>query len=189
MIKVIDKSHSKKDLKEIIEIFYFQYRPLFEEYEDMNKNQLVKAIITQLNNLETIVPDFDILLIKDKYELIKYLETPNQDKVLSIKEKNDIMKISKRIISFVKNGCSITSSSFKDAEDLDKACNTIREHGNIPTCRRAISLMNKTYSFHNKYKLNISKRVQRELTNKKDIKQECLNKFKASRGEFVVTFS
>ena len=150
MIKVIDKSHSKKDLKEIIEIFYFQYRPLFEEYEDMNKNQ---------------------------------------DKVLSIKEKNDIMKISKRIISFVKNGCSITSSSFKDAEDLDKACNTIREHGNIPTCRRAISLMNKTYSFHNKYKLNISKRVQRELTNKKDIKQECLNKFKASRGEFVVTFS
>ena len=59
MIKVIDKSHSKKDLKEIIEIFYFQYRPLFEEYEDMNKNQLVKAIITQLNNLETIVPDFE----------------------------------------------------------------------------------------------------------------------------------
>ena len=189
MIKNIDKSHSKKDLKEIIEIFYFQYQPIFDEYEDMNKNQLVNAIINHLNNIENIVPDFDILLIKDKYELIEYLETPNQDKILSIKEKNNIMKLSKRIISFVKNGCSISASSFKDEEHLNKSCNVIKEHGNIPTCRRAISLMNKSFSFHNKYKLNISKRVQRELINKKDIKLECINKFKVTTGSFIISFN
>lgn len=189
MLQLIDKSHSKKDLKEIIEIFYFEYEPVFEEYEDMNKNEIVKSLIDHINSIESIVPDFDILLIQDKYELIKYLETPNQDKVLSIKEKNDIMNTSKRIISFVKNGCSITASSFKDAEDLDTSCNVIREHGNIPTCRRAITLMNQTHSFHTKYKLTISKRVQRELTNKKNIKSQCINNFKSTRGNFVVSFS
>jgi hypothetical protein len=187
-LKNIDKSHSKRDLKNIIDIFYFTLDKRFEDYEDLNKNELTKLLIDYINEIESIKPDYDILMIKTKYELIDYLEKPNQDKSLSIREKNQIMRYAKLVISFVKNGCLISSSSFKDERDLDDKCNLIRQYGNIPTCRRAIRLMNETYSFHKKYKLVISNKVLRELNCKKKVKEECTSNFKRHTGTFKISF-
>jgi len=183
---IIDKSHSKKDLKEIIEIFYLD----IDDYADMNKNELIHHISESLEEIDNVVPDFDVLLIKDKVELLAYLESPNQDKILTIKEKNEIMKLSKRIISFVKNGCNISISSFSSCDHLNESCERVALHGNIPTCRRAIKIINDSYEYHKKFKLHISKRVQRELDNKRKIKEECNNnKLHIHKGSFTVKFA
>tara|TARA_R100000963_G_scaffold34932_1_gene30265 strand:- start:3810 stop:4364 length:555 start_codon:yes stop_codon:yes gene_type:complete len=160
---IIHKSHSKKELLEIVEYFHFP----IDNSEEMNKDQLTSKMILVFNDIPEIIPDYDILLVNNKDELRRHLINKNQDKSLSIRERNKIMRKAKRIIAYCKNGYDITKSSFCSLNSLLDEANEVAENGNIPTCRRAIKLLNMDIKINYVINLKISKKIQRELDIKK----------------------
>ena len=74
----IDKSHSKKTLCEIIEIFNLK----IADYKNMNKKELSKTILYELSKIEKIKEDNEYYFIQDKSELMEYLTQPDPSKSL-----------------------------------------------------------------------------------------------------------
>ena len=57
------KSHSKKDLVEVVELFNI----IIENYDELNKTELIMAIKQSWDSIGEIVPDYDILLVSNMY--------------------------------------------------------------------------------------------------------------------------
>ena len=60
----IHKSHSKKDLVEVVELFNIN----IDKYDELNKTDLIMAIKQSWDSIGEIVPDYDILLVNNKEE-------------------------------------------------------------------------------------------------------------------------
>ena len=163
---IIHKSHSKKELIDIVEFFHFP----IDEYEELNKENLIIQIIKTIDSIPEIIPDYDFLLVNNKEELKEYLQEANQDKTLSVKEKTKIMRKAKRIINYCKNGYDIYKSSFIDITELLDIANDVASHGNIPTCRRAIKMLNDDIKIPYTIETKMTKKCKRELEIKKTIK-------------------
>ena len=90
---IVHKSHSKTDLIDLINHLNLNIQ---FSHQDNKKNIQDKL-------LEFIKGDFKIdnnfFKINDKTELISYLQNQNPKKILSIKQKNDVMLVCKYIIS------------------------------------------------------------------------------------------
>ena len=99
MSGMIDKSHSKKELIAIIQTFEISVEDMF----DLTKTQLQNNLIRELSNMKSIKPDYDEYCIETIEQLKEYLKNQNQLKVLSIKDKDRIMNLSKFIIHYSKN--------------------------------------------------------------------------------------
>jgi len=181
---IIHKSHSKKELIDIVEFFHFP----IEEYQELNKENLIIQIILTIDDIPEIIPDYDFLLINNRDELKQYLQEPNQDKTLSIKDKNKIMRKAKRIISYCKNGFDIYKSSFLNIAELLDIANDVAENGNIPTCRRAINLLNNDIKIPYNIELKMTKKCKRELEIKKQLKLMNSGALQVKQGKFLVKF-
>ena len=90
----IHNSHSRKELFDIISVFEL---PITNRNE-FNKAQIQMKIIDCLSYFDKINPDLEYFFIENKEDLINYLEYPNPHKTLTIKEKDEVMSKSKRII-------------------------------------------------------------------------------------------
>ena len=161
----IHKSHSKKELIEIADFFRFP----IEDIEECTKPQLIIKMIEVWDDVPEIIPDYDILLVNNKDELKEYLENQNQDKALSVNQRNKIMRKSKRIINYCKGGYNLIKSSFCSMSDLLDQANDVAMHGNIPTCRRAIKLLNMDIKIPYKIEVKMSNKIKRELELKKQL--------------------
>lgn len=181
---LIHKTHSKKELIDIVEFFNFP----IEEYEELNKENLILGIIKTIDLIPEIIPDYDFLLINNKDELKEYLAEPNQDKTISVKEKTKVMRKAKRIINYCKNGYDIYKSSFIDITELLDNANYIAEHGNIPTCRRAIKMLNDDVKIPYNIELKMTKKCKRELEIKKQLKLMQTGALQIKKGRFTVRF-
>ena len=95
----IHNSHSRKELFDVIAVFELPI-PNRNEY---NKSQIQIKIIECLEYFDKINPDLEYFFIENKEDLIKYLEYPNPHKTLTIKEKDEVMSKSKRIIGYCRN--------------------------------------------------------------------------------------
>jgi hypothetical protein len=158
----IHPSHSKKDLVDYIE----KNNINIIDPDKLNKKQLINQL--------------------DKLENIEYLIQPNQLKNLSVKDKNNIMKLSKQIISLYKNGFLFNQSFFKDKEEVIKVAEKISIYGDIPSVRRAVKMVND--QFRTKIKCKISENVQEVLDHKQKIKDLAKPKFDVKYGKFKVEF-
>ena len=161
----IHKSHSKKELIEIADFFRFP----IEDIEECTKPQLIIKMIEVWDDVPEIIPDYDILLVNNKDELKEYLVNQNQDKALSVNQRNKIMRKSKRIINYCKGGYNLIKSSFCSMSDLLDQANDVAMHGNIPTCRRAIRLLNMDVKIPYKIEIKMSNKIKRELELKKQL--------------------
>ena len=106
----IHVSHSKKELCEICEVFDLD----IPKYKELLKKELCPAILYKLTTIDEIPSDNAFYYIDNKEELIEYLTTPNQSKNLTIKEKDKIMLVAKKIIAYVNNGYWLSCSDFDD---------------------------------------------------------------------------
>jgi hypothetical protein len=95
----IHSSHSKKELQEVVEIFDLN----IANYKNMNKKDISYSLMYELSKIDDIKEDNDYFFIKNKEELMEYLINPDSSKTLTIKEKNEVMEISKYIMIYVKN--------------------------------------------------------------------------------------
>jgi len=66
MVNKIHSSHSKRELYEVIEVFELR----IDNYKDMMKVELCRAILYELSKVDQIKCDNDIFYLESKKELL-----------------------------------------------------------------------------------------------------------------------
>ena len=181
---IINTSFSKKELINIIVIFEFNTN--VSELNNLTKNQIKLLLVDYIEQVESDEEfDDNILFVDDKIELISYLKNYNQHK-LTIEQKNNIIKISKEILWFIKNKRFIF---FKDLQHLFNECNVIAQYGDIPSVFKCITKINQNNFYIDKIPINISPKKLYELYIKDcDNKEKNSIKINSKENKFIVKF-
>jgi len=163
---IIHKSHSRTDLVELINDLNL---PIVHSHQD-NKNDI------QTKFKECIKKQFEIkdnfYNIKSKDSLISYLENKNPKKTLTIKEKQNVMMICKKIIQYCKSNYDLTVTDYNSQQELIDDMDYIKMFGDIPSSRRCCRLINEDPKMGGlKFKPLISPSVQKDLDEKKKTKK------------------
>jgi len=163
---LIDKTHSKTDLIDIINELDL---PIVHSHQD-NKNDLQNKFKKCLKDSLKIQDNF--YNIKSKDDLIFYLESKNPKKVLTIKQKQDVMKICKKIIQYSKSNYDLTMTDYNEQQELIDDLHYIKQFGDIPSVRRCCRLMNEDIKMGGlRFNPLISPQVKKDLEEKKIVKQ------------------
>ena len=165
---IIHQSHSKKDLIKFIK----NNRINILRYESLNKQSIIFK-------LEEFIED-------NKHINARYLERPNQLKSLSVKDKRDLMMKTKKIISYVNNGCNLERTFYNNENELLCDAYEVSRFCDIPSCRRATNMINE--KLESKNPLNISDDVLKELNERKKLKIYSIPVLKCNTGSFLVLF-
>ena len=182
---MINKTFSKGDLLEIISTFAID----IPNANHMDKLRLSITLWSELNNREEIPPDNEIYMINNLSELKEYLQKPNPDKILSVKQKQKIMRFTKEVIIYCNNGFNLDYSIFKSYEEIHIPMKDISVHGDIPSVRRAINLLNTDPNLKEKIEPVISNNVKKQLEKKKKKKIKRYYGLIVKEGNFVVDFN
>jgi len=180
----IHKSHSRRDILEIVKLFKLP----IDDVDDYNKKELSEKVIDTLNSIDNIIPDDQFYGIENLQELKEHLIKPNQKKILSIKDKAEIMKTAKLIISFCKGGYVVEISYFDSLEQIYSEARRIAQFGDLPTCRRMCSLLNKNPYCNERIYPVISKKVQKDLEIKKLTSKKVHTSLHVKHGKILVMF-
>ncbi len=181
----IHKTHTRKDLIEIIDVF--EWHDVIENANDLNKEALKGLIDLHLRTIDKLKPDrfyYDIDCLDD---LREYLNKHSPKQVLSVKEKELIIDKSKKIINYSKIcGYCLSSTTYETIDEVIDDAMIVRKYCDIPTCRRAIKLLNNDTKIKNKIQPVITYRMQQRLTKK--IKSGGLAGMTSRKGQFSLSF-
>jgi len=183
----IDKSHSKNDLIDLINTL--NLKVVFSHAD--NKKSIQDKLLDLVQNKEKHI-DFttdNVYKITNYKDLKYYLKNKNPKKTLSIKEKNDVMKICKNIIQYCNNGQRIELSNYyNDTQQIKDDMDYIKQFGDIPSVRRCCKLMNEFRKEEDKFFPVISPQVQKLLQDKVITKTKIEGKLVIKRGGFTLSF-
>ena len=179
----IHKSHSKLELVKIVESFDI---PIINPRQ-FRKTDLSALIVNKLNQMEYIIP-CEYFWFCNLIDLKLYLQTINPKKIISVKEKSNIIDICRRIKHYCHNGSHIEINRFKNIDDVYTAGEYIKKYGDIPSVRKSIRELNN--SNHKLYTIEpiVSLHVQKELAKKEQLRQKGVYKCEIKHGTFYVTF-
>ena len=182
----IHSSHSRKELLMVISSFNID----IPDALDLPKKEISLILCNKLLELkEDSIKEVDeYFYVSSKTELLEYLSRPNQSKTLTIKEKSDVMLTAKKIIAYCKNSFFLTPYNYESFEDLLVEAEYIKKFGDIPSCRRAISLLNNDPKLDYKIDIVLSKRTKKELDKKNRIKMNSVPRATIKYGKFLITF-
>jgi hypothetical protein len=179
----IHMTHSRKELLDIIRVFNLP----IPNKNDKNKKQLQDAIIEVVRYLDNVEPEQEYFFINCKEELIEYLQKQNPAKNLTIKEKQDVMMIAKKLIGYARNGYYLIPQGYMDTIEVYKDASYIAKFPEIPSVRKAIDLINQDPKMREKIEMVIPRRVKKQLEKRKSVKQQNIPLY-IKRGEFILTF-
>ncbi len=183
----IEKSHSKNDLIDLINTL--DLRVVFSHQD--NKKSIQDKLIELMQNREKQTPfqTDNVYKIHGYADLRMYLKSKNPKKSLSVKEKGDIMRICKHIISYCNLGYNVNlSNHYNTKQEIIDDMNYIKAYGDIPSVRRACKLINKYEKIEDRFVPIISPQVQRKLQDKVYTQQTIAGKLQIKRGEIIVNF-
>tara|TARA_R110000823_G_scaffold314455_1_gene443656 strand:+ start:11941 stop:12504 length:564 start_codon:yes stop_codon:yes gene_type:complete len=159
---LIHKSHSKTDLIELINLLEL---PIVFSHQD-NKKDIQDKLNDLLNENFKIKDNY--YNIENKTLLKTYLSEHNPKKILTTKEKNNVMNIAKYIIQYTKSNYCLENSKYNSYQEIQDDMDYIKQFGDIPSVRRCCRLLNLDINFANiVFKPLISPQVQLELEEKK----------------------
>ena len=181
----IHKSFSKTELLELINELKL---PIIFSFADNKKD-----IHDKFNELCRLYPiltiDTNFYKICNMVDLKIYLSSSNPKKILTVKEKNNIMVICRHIINYCKSGknldCSIYYNHVKDIED---DLNHIKMFGDIPSVRRTCTYYNKSLPIKDRYIPLISPQMQKILNEKKKSSTLLLSNLKINNTKIKIYF-
>ena len=163
---IIHKSHSRTDLVELINDLNL---PIVHSHQD-NKNDIQTKFKECMKKQFEIKDNF--YNIKSKDSLISYLENKNPKKTLTIKEKQDVMMICKKIIQYCKSNFDLTITDYNNQQELIDDMDFIKQFGDIPSVRRCCRLINQDPKMGGlNFKPLISPQVQKDIDQKKKTKK------------------
>jgi hypothetical protein len=163
---IIDKSFSKTDLIDLINDLNL---PVVHSHQDNKKDIQDKFILAMNEKIE--IPN-NFYKITNKEDLINYVENKNPKKILSIKEKQDVMKICKKIIQYCKSNYDLENTDYNNYQELIDDMDYIKQFGDIPSARRCCKLMNQDVKTGGiKFVPLISPQMKKELEEKNNVKK------------------
>ena len=179
----IDKSFTKKDLSEIITLYEMD----IEDYDDLKKSDIQLEILSYLkyNNI-TYIHDFPD--VHNSQDLINFLCNPKPNNELNYKKKQEVIKTAKLLIQYCKSGYSLALTNYKSVDQIYDNGIMVGAYCDIPTCRRAIKLLNDDPKIRNKIAMKMSSKVRMELESKDKIKTDLTPKLRVLKGRFDVVF-
>ena len=182
---MIDSSHSKKDLCDIIVIFKLPIHNL----KNKVKQVVAEEVMITLNTMDKIAPNYDYYKFDDLPGLITHLEEPKVEGNISLKEREIAILKAKSLIHFSK-GCAGTfpSSDYNDKSEVVSDAEHIKKYADIPTCRMAIKLLNDNNNLGYMITPELSYRVKKQLEKKQKVKAGQHARFSMKRGNFCITF-
>lgn len=180
----IHTSHSRKELIQVIQ----QFNINIPNKDDLSKKEIQVLLINELLGLDEICEEDEYFFVKSKDELIDYLRKPNQSKTLTIKEKDNVMLTAKKIIGYCKNSYFLTPYNYETFDDLLEEANYIAKFGDIPSCRRAIKMLNNDPKLDYKIDIVLSKRVKKDLEKREAVKNATIAKYSLKFGKFTIVF-
>jgi len=181
---LIHKTHSKKDLINIIKTFNIN----IPEPNTHKKKQLLTLLKKELLTLDEIEPELDVYMFYNLVDLKTYLSSCNPKKLLSIKDKNNVILTCKRLQQFIYNNYIIESSSFKDIDEVYRLGKYIEPYGDIPSVRRACKGLNNCTYYEFNLTPIISKITARELDKRAEYKKKYPIKIEIKTGTFTISF-
>ena len=182
---MINKTFSKGNLLEIISNFGID----IPNANNLDKIKLSILLWNELQNLSEIPADREIYMINNLEELKLYLQKSNPDKILSVKQKQKIMRFCREVIIYCNNDFNIDCSIFNSIEEIHIPMTDIAIHGDIPSVRRSIDLLNKDPKL--KYKINpiISNKMKKIIEKKKEKKVKKYYGLTSKSGKFLIEFN
>tara|TARA_R110000744_G_scaffold62377_1_gene128746 strand:+ start:11 stop:577 length:567 start_codon:yes stop_codon:yes gene_type:complete len=177
MIK-INKTHSKNDLFDLINLVNI---PIIFSHSD-NKQDLHNKLNNILKESFEIKPNhFGITNIDN---LKEFLINKNPKKILTVKDKSEVMAIAKHVINYCKNGYELEYSyKYNSHQEIKDDIDYIKQFGDTPSVRRACRLINQDPFFaQDKFTPLISPQVKRVLEAKLLTKSVRMNCLKIRRG-------
>jgi len=180
----IHKSHSKKELLNIINIFDI---PISNPTK-YRKIELSALIVNELEFIDHVNP-YDKLCIYNKIDLIEYLENIHPNKKISVKERNEIIIICKKIKQYCRNHYDIRLCDYFNSKDeLYKYLRYICRYGDIPSVRKVYKMIAYDTDKPKDIKLNISPIVQKDIDMKDKLRKTNFYKMEVKYGKFIVEF-
>tara|TARA_R110002126_G_scaffold234421_4_gene378435 strand:+ start:2119 stop:2667 length:549 start_codon:yes stop_codon:yes gene_type:complete len=180
----IHKSHSKKDLINIIKKLNINI-PNPQKYKKVEISALLDNKINMIDSIEPC----EELCIYNMIDLKMFLENCNPKKLLTIKERNNIILICKRVKHYCINNYNIEVTDYEDNNELYNEAIYINRYGDIPSVRKTIKLlMNDPVKLCDLNPI-ISPIIMRELKKKELYKKVVINKLKVNYGKYYVDFN
>lgn len=180
----IHKSHSKKDLINIIKKLDINI-PNPQKYKKVEISALLDNKLDSIDNVDPC----EELCIFNIIDLKLFLKNCNPKKLLTIKERNNIILICKRIKHYCINRFNIEVTDYEDMNDLYNEAVYINGYGDIPSVRKTIKiLMNDPKKLYD-LKPIISPIIKRELERKLLYKKVISYKLKVNYGKYYVDFT
>lgn len=186
MLLKIHKSHSKADLVKLINDINI---PIIFSHSS-NKTDIQKKLIEWVENNKIVSFEENLYKIVSIDDLIIFLNKKSPKKSLSVKEKNNVMTICKKIIQYCRD-CkyNIEKSLYDDEKEIKDDMLYISQYGDLPSVRRCCRMMNANIKSKDVYTPIISPQVQEQIDEKKIIKQVIMpDKLIIKKGLFKVTF-
>ncbi len=162
-LRSIHSTFTKKDLTKIIEKHNLNINI------NLNRNNICKEIIKYVN----------------EYNL-EYLYEENQFKKLTIKEKDEVILIAKKIKSFVKCGLDTNKNLYSELDNAISDAIYIGQYGQISSVRKAVISLNKALNIE--IPMIIPDNVKKMLEEKEQIKKDSVPTLQVKQGKFWVTF-
>tara|TARA_R110000744_G_scaffold151932_4_gene265715 strand:+ start:832 stop:1389 length:558 start_codon:yes stop_codon:yes gene_type:complete len=179
----IDKSFTRKDLLEMVD----NYEMEIEDAIILPKGELQNEIVSYLK-YNQIAWNAELPDINSSVELLEYLEITKPNLELNYKDKQLMIHRAKKIINYCRSSYSIALTDYKSIDEIYNEGLIIAEHGDIPTCRRAVNELNNDQKIRNKIELQISTKIKQKLSDKEINKKELLPTFKVTKGCHLVSF-
>ena len=181
----IHKTHSKKELVEIIQ----QFKIDVDNPTTLRKKQLVSRLEKELDLMNEIEPELDRYVFYNFIDMTLFLQECNPKKVLTIKEKNDVILDCRKIQQYIKNDFFIEGSVFDDVNQVYDLADKIKVYGDIPSVRRMCRDMNTDPKSPREFIPLMSKQTRRELEIRQQLKEKYSKALEVSYGTFSLSFS
>ena len=187
---VVHKSHSRKELIDIIEIYEF-YDDCLSHYREQPKETLLKNlwIFIQKKDIIFTAKNDTYFFFEDVDDIRLYLLRKSPNKQITDKTLLDINKRVKNIIYYCTK-CSYEPqfANYDSLNDIIRDAEFICIYGNLPSVRRAIKLLNLDSKIKDKFHVSMSQKTKKSLDEKERIKRSQIPKYKKQIGQFIVKF-
>ncbi len=181
---IIHKTHSKLELVKII----IELNIKIKNPRQYKKIDLSALLIDQLGTIDNIKPSLH-LPFNNIIDLKHYLINVNPNKILSVRDKNDIIHKCKKIKHYCRNGYYLENTDYNNENELLQDVECIKNHGAIPSVRKAIKEYN-INPIKDIIDVYIPPHILKEMEIKNKLKERGKNKcLKFHKGLFKLKFN
>ena len=184
ILQIIHKTHSKKDLVEIIDLLKIP----IEDPADLNKHQIQNKVIKYCNKWCKLLFLPNHLFITSMENLIEHLQNLNQRKINGTDTRANVMKKAKKLTQYSKGDYMFFDRGYMHVEDIIEDIEYILPWGDYPSVRKAICNINNDPKLPHKYFPVISHKEKMKIKDKLEAKKQKAGCAIVRKGKFIITF-